>query len=163
SRDGRFWYDDGNIIIIAQGIGFRVFKGLLAAESDVFRDMFTLAKPAPDLSRELVPDDCPVVHVTDTAAEIRSLLAMLLGGRQYMRRVKFEFDDVANCMRLAHKYGIQDLVEDSLEELKRYFPEDFESWEKSLVCDQLTKAITAVNLARLTNSLSILPAALYRC
>ncbi|KAH9829559.1 uncharacterized protein C8Q71DRAFT_400750 [Rhodofomes roseus] len=163
SRDERFWYEDGNVIIIAQGVGFRVFKGLLAADSEVFRDMLSLAKPAPDLSRESGLDDCPVVHVTDTAAEVRSLLAILLGGRRYMRRLKFEFDDVANCIRLAHKYGIQDVLEDSLEELKKYFPATFDAFATRLTSETSTDAIVAANLARLTNTLSILPAALYGC
>ena len=83
SRDEEYWYDDGNITIIAQGVGFRIYKGLLAAQSEVFHDLFSLALPTPNPYREdgAVPEDCPVLHVTDSAAEMHSLLEMLLDGR----------------------------------------------------------------------------------
>ncbi|KAH9925145.1 uncharacterized protein B0H18DRAFT_933897 [Fomitopsis serialis] len=165
SHDGEFWYDDGNVILVAQDVGFRVYKGWLSAQSEIFRDMFNLPQPTPSTSQDDVFDGCPIVHVTDTVAEIRSLLAVLFSGRQcvYIRRVALKFDDIANCVRLAHKYGIQDLLEDSLEELKRYFPESFDAWDCRLKCNDPADAIVAVNLARLTNTESILPAALYSC
>ncbi|KAH9829568.1 uncharacterized protein C8Q71DRAFT_789897 [Rhodofomes roseus] len=164
SRDGIFWLDDGNVILLAQGVGFRVYKGWLSSQSEVFRDMFNLAKPAPGLSQESeVVDGCPVVHVTDTAAEVRSLLGVLFSGRQYICRLKLKLNDITNCVRMAHKYGIQDLLDDFLEELKSYFPDNFDAWENRLSCDQAADAITVVNIARLTDTPSILPAALYSC
>lgn len=80
-----------------------------------------------------------------------------------MSRHKFTFTDLANCIRLANKYVIPDLLEDCLRELKHYFPEDFDLWDGRLLCDPPSGAIQAVNLARLTNTPSILPAALYSC
>lgn len=86
SQDTQFWYPDGTIIIVAQGIGFRIYKGLLAEASEIFRDMFDNATPTPQPSQvkksALHVDICPAVTVTDTAAEIRSLLNVLLHGRQ---------------------------------------------------------------------------------
>ena len=74
---------DGNVIIVAQGVGFRVYRGWLSMQSEVFRDMFNTPQPVEsDLKPEEVSDDCPVVYVTDTALEMRSLLSVLLGGRQ---------------------------------------------------------------------------------
>ena len=75
---------DGNVIIVAQGVGFRVYRGWLSMQSEVFRDMFNTPQPVEsDLKQEDVSDDCPVpVYVTDTALEMRSLLSVLLGGRQ---------------------------------------------------------------------------------
>ena len=35
-------YDPNDLFIVAQGVGFRVFKGLLAEVSEVFRDLFAL-------------------------------------------------------------------------------------------------------------------------
>lgn len=85
TRDETFWYSDGNIIVVAQGVAFRVYKGILAEYSEVFRDMFLLPAPIPEPSESSVinaADGCPVVHVTDTAAEFRSLLSALLRGMQ---------------------------------------------------------------------------------
>lgn len=30
TKDESFWYKDGNIIIVAQDVGFRLYRGLLA-------------------------------------------------------------------------------------------------------------------------------------
>ncbi|TFY53930.1 hypothetical protein EVJ58_g9165 [Rhodofomes roseus] len=85
-RDETYWYDDGNIIFVAQNVGFRVYKGILAAKCEVFRDMFSLPQPAqesgPGGSRDTVLYGCPVVHVTDTAGEFRMLLDSLLNGME---------------------------------------------------------------------------------
>ena len=55
------WFDDGNIIIAAQGIGFRVHKSVLAAKSLVMKDMFSLPQPADAEKLE----KCDVVHLDD--------------------------------------------------------------------------------------------------
>ena len=77
SPDSQFWYPDGTIVIVAQNVGFRIYKGLLAEESDVFDNMFNNATPTPQPSQTegSVPpaDGCPVVCVLDTAAEMRSI------------------------------------------------------------------------------------------
>lgn len=84
TRDEVFWYPDGNIILVAQGVGFRLYQGLLAQHSAVFQDMFNLPAPAPgsDASQEVDTDGCPVVHITDTASELRSLLSFLIRARR---------------------------------------------------------------------------------
>ncbi|KAH9910893.1 uncharacterized protein B0H18DRAFT_836473, partial [Fomitopsis serialis] len=169
TQDADFWYEDGNIIIVAQEVGFRVYKGFIASRSEVFRDMISLAQPVLDSSCEGTLDGCPYVHVSDTAAEIRSLLRILFIGRQYvfkpyMRRTDLEFDDMANCIRLAHKYDIPDLLEDALEKLEGYYPEsDPDSWDTVCGDGPSTRAIVALNLAHLTDTPSIFPAAMYDC
>ncbi|KAH9829565.1 uncharacterized protein C8Q71DRAFT_911796 [Rhodofomes roseus] len=145
------------LAIIAQNVGFCVYKGLLSASSKEFENTLTLARPSEH------PADCPMVHVTDTAAEMRSLLTVLLDARRYLRREHLGFEDVANCVRLAHKYVIKDLLDDSLEEIQKYFPSTFWAWERRKKTPKLGHAIIAVNLARLTDTTSILPAALYVC
>ncbi len=42
------WFNDGNIILVAGGTAFRVYRGLLAAQSIVFCDMFSSSTPRPD-------------------------------------------------------------------------------------------------------------------
>lgn len=38
--DDEFWFDDGNLILVARDTGFKIYRGLLAAQSSVFADMF---------------------------------------------------------------------------------------------------------------------------
>ena len=77
-----------------------------------------------------------------------------------MRRFDFVLDSVANCIRLAHKYNIPDVLADALEELKESFPDalcDGDTWAPSV------DAIVAVNLARLIEMLSMPHFPLYEC
>ncbi|KAL1938146.1 hypothetical protein VTO73DRAFT_11975 [Trametes versicolor] len=67
-RDEEFWYEDGSIILVARDVEFRVFKGILAEHSPVFRDMFSLPQPptTSSISSSSEQDTCPVVHLLDS-------------------------------------------------------------------------------------------------
>lgn len=89
TQDAEFWFEDGTIILIAQNIEFRVYKGPLIRHSPVFSDMFSLPQPvsAPHspLSSASGNDemtDCPVVHVTDSPYELRHVLRVFVSGDQ---------------------------------------------------------------------------------
>ena len=66
TRESDLWYDDGNIVIQAETTQFRVFKGVLASLSDIFKDMFLIPQPSSD---EEVIDGCPVLRVYDSARD----------------------------------------------------------------------------------------------
>lgn len=76
TRDEDFWYSDGNIIIVARDVEFRVYKGLLADHSAVFRDMLAFPQPpVPTPSNAgSAEDPCPVVHVSDSPEDFRHIL-----------------------------------------------------------------------------------------
>ncbi len=72
-RDEEFWFEDGNVMLVARDVEFRVFKGILADHSPVFKDMFSLPQP-PEYATAL----CPVVHVTDAPEDLRHLLRVYM-------------------------------------------------------------------------------------
>lgn len=69
------WFDDGNIILEAELTQFKVYRGILSANSDVFRDMFALARGGGSEGEEV--DGCSVVHVSDKAEDLRYVLQVL--------------------------------------------------------------------------------------
>lgn len=73
-RDKMFWLEDGNLILVAGNIGFRVYRGLLATQSEVFRNMVSAAEPA---GCDNV-DGCPVVSLSDSPENVRHLLGVIL-------------------------------------------------------------------------------------
>ena len=73
-RDSEFWLEDGNVVLVAQNTGFRVYKGLLAAQSPVFHDMFSAA----GLHADERYDGVPVVPLFDSPVDLRHLLRVLL-------------------------------------------------------------------------------------
>ncbi|KAH9835452.1 uncharacterized protein C8Q71DRAFT_859077 [Rhodofomes roseus] len=76
-RDEQFWYDDGSITLVAERVGFRVYRGLLADRSEIFRDLFFVPQP-PDAQLSF---GCPVIHLSDTAYALREFLDALLRGK----------------------------------------------------------------------------------
>ncbi|KAH9932308.1 uncharacterized protein B0H18DRAFT_1137503 [Fomitopsis serialis] len=159
TKDDKFWYLDGNIILLAQNIGFKVYKGLLAEQSEVFRDLFTLPQPSEAQSVE----DCPTVHLSDTAQDLRALLSVMIHGRKYASVDEAQFEDIAAWVRMSHKYNIQDLLVDAMKRLKQYFPDKFADFKDDPHAVQRQHAIVAVNLARLTDTATMVPPALYYC
>ena len=77
------WFDDGNIVIIAQYTPFKVHRVFLIQRSEVFRDMFAL--PAiPENSNVQVDmmDGVPTVYISDHWKDVSDLLSALYYSRR---------------------------------------------------------------------------------
>ncbi|TFK85598.1 hypothetical protein K466DRAFT_664389 [Polyporus arcularius HHB13444] len=164
-RDDEFWYEDGTVILVARDVEFRVFKGILADHSPVFRDMFSLPQPP-----EAAMAPYPVVHVTDTPEDLRHLLRACIPKNHSSPFVPNNpsFDVISASIRLGHKYQISQLVEHSVDYLKMYYTDDYHLflqrgrpyWPPSFKAEH---AIGVINLARLTGEHSLLPVAYLIC
>ncbi len=73
-HDSEFWLEDGNVVLVAKNVGFRVYKGLLAAQSPVFYDMFS----ATSLLADEQHDGVPIVRLCDSPEDLRHLFRVLL-------------------------------------------------------------------------------------
>ena len=67
------WYQDGTVVLQAESLQFRIYGGILAENSPVFRDMFTLAQPQGDELSE----GCPVVRLHDSKSDLYHFLKSL--------------------------------------------------------------------------------------
>ena len=76
--DPTIWFEDGNVVVIAQTTGFRVHKSLLSRQSDVFRDMFDMPSPPADEPQSAY--DCSMARVHDTSYDMRELLKIIYCG-----------------------------------------------------------------------------------
>ncbi|EIW57011.1 uncharacterized protein TRAVEDRAFT_99074, partial [Trametes versicolor FP-101664 SS1] len=169
TKDLEFWFEDGNVILVAQDYEFRVFKGVLAHHSSVFRDMFSLSRPisAAPVESSAVVDACLVVHLSDSPEDLRHILRTYLPGINPNQQNP-SFDAVSALIRLGHKYQMQALVAQGVQYLKRCFTDDLRTWSAGKFYDsncpiQKRHAIGIVNLARLINEPSLLPTALLIC
>lgn len=80
TRSTEIWLEDGNIVIEAEGTQFKVLRSILAAQSSVFKDMFSFPQPVIFVEKTTV-EGCPVVHLSDSAADVTIVLkAMFLRG-----------------------------------------------------------------------------------
>ncbi|KAI0676526.1 hypothetical protein C8Q78DRAFT_953454, partial [Trametes maxima] len=162
-QDTEFWLSDGNLILVAGDTAFKVYKGLLAMQSTVFSDMLVAANP----QASEVFDDHPVVRLSDSPQDLRHLLRILVPAKtlHVSEEQGYNFDQLFALVRLAHKYGIEDVEEQALTHLKLYFTCKFDVWETQKLRFTVEPAhgIGVVQLARLTNNLDMLPVALYTC
>ncbi|KDQ56620.1 hypothetical protein JAAARDRAFT_79138 [Jaapia argillacea MUCL 33604] len=157
------WYDDGNVILTAERIQSKVYKGVLSAHSEVFQDMFSLP-PLPDEDKK---DECSVVHLSDAAFDVEQLLKMMFE-RSYFTAGPQPMKVVAALLRLGRKYIIPQIYDEALSCLTTDFPATLKEWnahknidfKRILEIDSLE--VEAIVLARELNLLSILPIAFYR-
>ncbi|KAI0370990.1 hypothetical protein BV20DRAFT_966098 [Pilatotrama ljubarskyi] len=174
--DENFWLEDGNLTLIAGNVEFKVYKGPLVANSPVFRDMLSLPQPdktdgafgSPGISRCTCGYAPALVHVSDSPEDLRHLLRVLVPGKT--PRVAPEdptYNAVSACVRLGHKYEVDHVVQRSLDYLKKHFVESFETWPRidppRPPAFQGIHCIGVVNIARMTNTDVLLPAALMGC
>lgn len=78
---GDLWFDDGNIILEVEGREFRVHKGILAANSTVFKDMLSLAQPGK--INMGAGEDCERVMLTDSADDVGHTVRALYDRRYH--------------------------------------------------------------------------------
>ncbi|TFK89062.1 hypothetical protein K466DRAFT_519692 [Polyporus arcularius HHB13444] len=167
-KDDEFWFDDGNLIIVAQDVEFRIYRGPLVKHSPVFRDMLTLPQPAD--ARDL---SCAVVHISEHPISFKHLLREFMTGNACrLPDDKPAFEAVSAIVRLGHKYELDSIVKKGLTCLEDIYPNEFRRWTRSLrvsgeifapVSQPSPRCISVVNIARLTDTPSLLRPALVEC
>ncbi|RPD57115.1 hypothetical protein L227DRAFT_602682 [Lentinus tigrinus ALCF2SS1-6] len=171
-RDESFWFEDGNIVVIAQQTAFRVHRGVLSRHSETFSGLFTLPRPAGGAYEEVI-DTCPVVRVTDSPHDFKHLLHALYDGLGYMESVAEveKYSMCASLARLGHKYELSSVFSAAMQRLRVIYTDDYEVWRtfwttggrsaKSL--RNLYIPIEVANLFRTTEQRNLLPTVLFLC
>lgn len=81
-RDEKLWHEDGNIVLVARNVEFRVYRGVLSKHSSVFADMFSLPQPSSPRTATTTAVDpveqCPEVVLGDSPEDLRYVLRALL-------------------------------------------------------------------------------------
>jgi hypothetical protein len=71
-----FWFLDGNIVLLAGNAVFKVHRGQLERQSEVFRDLFSIPQPQ---DQDLI-DGCGWVELHDRPADVFHFLSALYDG-----------------------------------------------------------------------------------
>ncbi|RPD55205.1 hypothetical protein L226DRAFT_493329 [Lentinus tigrinus ALCF2SS1-7] len=172
-RDDEFWFEDGSVVLVASNVGFKVYKGLLTAHSPIFCDMFARSQP----DDKEIYDGCPFVHVSDSSQSLKHFLrAMFHNVKPLFYRVegdpKIPIEELLSVARLAHKYDVGELLRQAIACLQTYYTNKLAIWRArnqggnvafEMSYEFPAYAIGVVNLARLTETSSMLPLALYDC
>ncbi|KAH6907598.1 hypothetical protein BKA70DRAFT_1283490 [Coprinopsis sp. MPI-PUGE-AT-0042] len=123
TRSADFWFEDGNLVLQAEGTQFKIHKGLLARHSVVLRDMLSLPQP-PQHAMDDVVEGCPVVCLSDKARHWSAVLGALYDGHEQFSDEALPFSLVDAMLRLGHKYEFESLKESASQRLSKQFPID---------------------------------------
>ncbi|KAJ7230349.1 hypothetical protein GGX14DRAFT_410493 [Mycena pura] len=169
------WFEDGNIILQAGTAQYRVYRGTLARESDVFKDMLSFPQPP---ESELV-DGCPLVILPDAEVEVTPFLRALFDPTFFQPFPALtNFKTLYGCLRLGHKYEVDYLRRRALVHLSSNFRTRLVEWDSAFYsANQLNRLpsdtiswpfpkdrsclICVIQLARETEALWVLPETFY--
>lgn len=167
------WIDDGNVVLLVDqsNIAFKVHRGILARQSDIFDDMFQLPPPAAEDDLETI-DGCQVVRMYDLPVDLSALIKTLYDGAEFQNRNALDFCHVAGILRLSTKYFIEHLRLKAVRFLTETWSCTLKGHDKMLelalqspTVDGLSypyvHPLHVLNLARETDVEILVPSALY--
>ena len=75
------WFEDGNLILLSEdGINFRIHRGVLARQSEIFQSMLDFPQPSTSGMDVEMEDGCQVVRMYDKGVELSLLLKAIYDG-----------------------------------------------------------------------------------
>ncbi|KAJ7895029.1 hypothetical protein B0H13DRAFT_2339030 [Mycena leptocephala] len=160
-RGASVWFPDGNLIVHAGLMVFRIYGGMLSKQSVVFEKMLG---PLENATRDVF-DGCPVLHIPYGSAETAHFLAAIFDAKTFdheLRRISF--DAIAAVLRLSSTYKVVDLRRKALMRLSAVYPTTLDELSHvgltpSYCRDQI---LHVIQLARENGVDWILPLAFYR-
>ncbi|KAF7967492.1 hypothetical protein HWV62_34059 [Athelia sp. TMB] len=160
------WLEDGNIVLQAEGTQFKVYRGILALNSPIFDDMFSMPQPVAGPETQTV-EGCPVVQLMDSAADVKIVLQALCQRRYVALKAPLPINVIAAFLRMGHKYDIDVIRDEALQRLYYESPTTLEDWVNldawSMIVRSPRVNAQIANLAREHNLLSVLAIALHSC
>ncbi|THH29890.1 hypothetical protein EUX98_g4293 [Antrodiella citrinella] len=157
------WFEDGNIVIIAEKTEFRVYRGILAQKSDLFKDLFTL--PQPEGGETLY--GCSVVRVQDLATDWYRFLSVLFGGASmWTNNQQYSWRLTRSIITISNKYQVDVMRDEAMERLQKRFPANIDDWDKlygAEILGSMSDVISMANAARLLELPGVRARALYEC
>ncbi|KAJ7065857.1 hypothetical protein C8F01DRAFT_1352060 [Mycena amicta] len=162
------WFSDGNIVLVASSVAFKVHRGQLRRHSEVFDDLFSIPQPP---EQDLL-DGCPWVEVYDCPTDVLYFLTALYDGLYFKTPQSSDFPVIAGVLRLSSKYLVEHLRQRCMARLEAEWPSTLAVWDsrEQAATDALghyaprviyMHPIHVIDLALQLNLPSLFPAAMY--
>lgn len=163
------WFDDGNIILVAEGKCFKVYRGMLSLHSPIFKDMLSCPQPVDQEEEESDGEGCPVIHLQqDSATEVQHVLRALFCGEYITYSQLMPMSVATALLRLGKKYEIKLLFNHVSGLMKACYSVELPSDSGPLrfegtITERDPHDFQFLNVAREVGLHSVLPVALYVC
>ncbi|KAI0692542.1 hypothetical protein BC835DRAFT_1416469 [Cytidiella melzeri] len=140
-RHPDYYFDDGNLVILAENCLFRVHRTVLSLHSDVFRDLLAVLQPEEDEKM----DGCPLLRIEDSV----SLMELMFDTVYKGATSKF----VNSCagltsihlhlmLKVGNKYNIHHLRDEAIRRLKCMFPSvSLGQWNPLYQCREFANVV----------------------
>ncbi|KAF8216746.1 hypothetical protein K438DRAFT_1558240 [Mycena galopus ATCC 62051] len=157
------WFRDGNVVLQAASMQFRVHWGVLARHSSVFCDHDMQGLPQPPGQPSV--DGCPVIKLSDAPDDVEHLLKVLYSPT-FLKQSALPLPIIGALIRLGRKYDFQDLFHSAVTHLTSEYPATLEEYD-AMSDDFKTiewypgVSFDIISLASENNILSVLPCACY--
>lgn len=166
-KDVDLWFPDGSIVLRADDTLFKVYSGMLAQASPVFRDMFTLPQHAS--TDDETCEGLVVVHMQDSAADLKPFLKAIHDS-SFFDISTLQVRDVpliVSVLRLSTKYQVSWLRKRAIAALQRWYPSKLEDYtpigQSARPLQDHSRHVLVANAARETDVPVLLPSALLFC
>ncbi|TFK24347.1 hypothetical protein FA15DRAFT_619505 [Coprinopsis marcescibilis] len=144
-----FWFPDGNIVLLAGSAAFRVHKGQLERQSEVFRDLFMVPQPiscaasaggegvggggcsnsSSNTNTPHLIDGCPWVELHDRPSDVFYFLSAIYDGLYFTSPRSNDFPKLSAVLRLSTKYLVPSLHALCLARLQLDWPSTLAGWD----------------------------------
>ncbi|KAF9269481.1 hypothetical protein L218DRAFT_953095 [Marasmius fiardii PR-910] len=164
-KSGDVWFEDGTLVIAADNVLFRVYRGILSENSPVFADMVRF--PQPQDMEEF--EGCPVVRLYDAPSDVIHFLKALHYVSYFDVYISqtIKWACLSAVLRLSSKYQVDFLRQRAYTLLSNLYPTSLAKWDARDSISNLesfeARPFAVCLLAKETGLNTILPAALYLC
>ncbi|PFH45431.1 hypothetical protein AMATHDRAFT_159844 [Amanita thiersii Skay4041] len=130
-----FWFEDGNLILIAGSAAFKVHRGQLARHSEFFNDLISLPQPQSqpdgDFPQQQLIDGCFWVELHDCPSDVFYFLKALYDGLYFKpTQASTDFPLLFAVLRMSTKYLVEHLRQRCLARLDRDWPSTLAGWDR---------------------------------
>ncbi|KAJ6605593.1 hypothetical protein DFH09DRAFT_967261 [Mycena vulgaris] len=157
------WFDDGTVVLQAEATLFRVYRGVLAAQSSIFSDMFAIPQPP---TQETYAG-CPLVLLHDSPEDLKLFLMVLHDAGYFVKCPVNDFTALSALFRLSVKYDVDHIRTRMISLLTTIYPASLDAWRARTLPPGYHEIseddFLALDLASTHHILPILPGIYYEC
>ncbi|KAJ7023578.1 hypothetical protein C8F04DRAFT_1011340, partial [Mycena alexandri] len=121
------WFLDATLVFQAETSLFRVYSGILAKQSSVFRDMISF--PQPTESDTETVEGCPRIILHDKAVDVTAFFRAIFDSSFFVPPFTPSLDSLGAILRLSIKYDVDYLTKRCLRHLSHIYPTTLEAWD----------------------------------